>query len=455
MRRSPVTEQIRPRTPEELGEAVGRKIEELFGTAFQEEGQASAQQPSPVAQAGSMASGPEPEHSRPQEESEPPQEALKPEKTLPSPQTPPETSQGQDGSVPQSSTPTAELERPATSFQELIEQIEALVLNLEWEVSQKSASDLQHKLGEVEKFIPESGMLKNFLTMHRRILARFDDPEVAPHPALVRLLIGSVAALKFLHTSGGKEPLPESLSATLSEGYRTILAVPSSEPSTPPAADRQAEREPKYDLPGLINDLGRKTRALEEVGQRLARIVGVLRKGGDMSGEEITRRLGTLEHLLSEGVGRLLSSYEALAVAAVAHEKEPDAAPRSDDKEGPTGILLVLWEGLPVAIPAAAVVTATPLTRAQAEQFKDKTTITLGSRSLPRLPLKRPEAADKKQPGLPAWFIHLAWGGRNFFILADKSLGYRQIRAGIDLESQGRIRIGATFYTVLRLTRFR
>ena len=233
------------------------------------------------------------------------------------------------------------------------------------------------------------------------------------------------------------------------------MAVPVSGLATTHSADRQAETEAEQTLPGLISDVGRKIKALEEVNRRLARIVGVLRQGGAMSEEEITRRLGTLENLLSESVGRLSSTYGALAQASVPHGKGTEAATPGEGKARPAGVLLLLWGGLPLAVPAVAVAMATPLSRVQAEQYKDKATVTLGTRSIPRLPLKRPESADQKEPSLPAWFVHLAWDGKSFFLLADKSLGYRQIPAGIDLESQGKIKIGATFYTVLRLTRFR
>ena len=161
-----MTEQTRPKTPEELGEAVGRKIEELFGTMFQEEGPASTPSSSLSAQNAVPVSDQPVEPSDPHGASEPAESPPGLEKSV-SPS--PVTSQApEESSSPASQSPgvATEVGRQAASFQELIEQIEAVVLNLEWEVSQKSVSDLSHKLGEVEKFIPPSGLLRNFLTMH-------------------------------------------------------------------------------------------------------------------------------------------------------------------------------------------------------------------------------------------------------------------------------------------------
>jgi hypothetical protein len=448
-----VTEQIKPKTPEELGEAVGKKIEELFGGMFQDEVPPSPQPPAPAATTAPEISPQPPvtQTVQPVKKAAPPvpeRIEVPAEPSSPDREAPPAAVAPPPSAVP-------ELGRAAASFQELIEQIEAIVLNLEWEMSQKSVTDLSGKLGEVEKFVPASGLLRNFLGMHQRVLARFDTPEAAPHPALLKLLTGSVAALKHLHASGGNEPLPSDLNEVLSEGYRTIMAVPASDLVAPPPAQRPAEMGPEKGLSGSINEVARRIRSLEEVSQRLSRIVGVLRQGGAMPGEEMTRRLGTLENLLATSVGQLSAAHGALAQEAASLGEGAAGTTTRDGKTGPTGVLMLIWGGAPLVVPAGAVLNAMPLTKAQAEQFKDKPAITIGNRSLPRLPLRRPQSADQKAPSLPGWFVHLAWDGKNYFLLADRSLGYRQIPASVDLESQGKVRIGSTFFSVLPLKRFR
>lgn len=449
-----MTEQTKHKSPEELGEAVGRKIEELFGGMFQDEA-TIAIEPSPP---------PTPAPARPPQAAAPPRQhvvdgtarqAPVPKRAETPPRRAPEAPRPPAPTPQRPAVVGPEFGRPANNFEELIEQIEAVVLNLEWEVSQKSVSDLSKKLGEVEKFIPASGTARNIVAMHNRVLSRFNSPDAAPHPALMKLLHGSVAALKSLYTSKGKGPLPAGLSEVITQSYRKIMAAPASELVTPRTTDSPLAGDGGHTLRGMINDAGNSIHSLEEVSQRLARILGALRQGGDMSAEEMTRRLGTLEHLLSDRVGQLTTVHKALAQAAISLDDRMPAGASHEGKTKAEGLLMLLWGGTPLAVPSSVVVAALPLTRAQAEQFKDKTAITLGARSIPRLPLKKPQSADQAGPSLPGWLIHLAWDGKNFFLLADRSLGYRRTPEGVDVQSQGKIKIGATFYTVLNPARFR
>jgi hypothetical protein len=449
-----VTEPTKHKSPEELGEAVGQKIEELFGSMFQDEAPAPPP-PVPASQSAPVTSRAVTESPRRPIAGEPVRPTPIPKKAA-SPSLP--ISQEPLASTPNRPRPASigkELGRPAKNFEELIEQIEAVVLNLEWEVGQKSVSDLTSKLGEVEKFIPGSGTTRNLLAMHNRVLARFNTPGAAPHPALIKLLQGSIAAWKSLHASRGKGPLPPALTEALTQSYRKIMSAPASELIVPRTPEGPQGGGVPQTLRGMINDLGNTVGSLEEVNQRLARIVGVLRQGGDMSGEEITRRLGTLENLLSQRVSYLSSFHKELANVAVSLGDRPAGEASRGHQASADGLLMLLWGGTPLAVPSSAVIAVFPLSRPQAEQFKDKSTITLGSRSIPRLPLKKPQSAEQPGTSVPGWLVHLAWDNKDFFLLADRSLGYRQTPGGVDLETQGKIKIGATLYTLLTPARFR
>jgi len=339
-------------------------------------------------------------------------------------------------------------------FEELAERIEALILSMEWEVNPESATELSARFKDIEPLLPASGPARNILAMNQRVLARYNAPEAAPHRSLNKFLQQSVSGLKFIHDSQGKKPLGHDLIATLTQGYKEIMAAPVVARSAPASGRLAGGKGSGQDYGVLLNELGSSIRSLEEVSQRLARILGALRQGGQMSGEEIRRRLGTLEGLLSDRMEKLSSFYKALTSMAppVTDGRSPEGP---STKPGPDGLLMVVWEGTPVAIPASAVTALFPLTRAQAEQFAGKSIVVLASRQVHRLPLKKPARSHQTGAGLPSWLVRLAWGGKEFFLLADKSVGYRRTPEGADPFRDRQIRIGGTSFAVLNPAAFR
>jgi hypothetical protein len=155
-----------------------------------------------------------------------------------------------------------------------------------------------------------------------------------------------------------------------------------------------------------------------------------------------------LEGLLSDRMEKISSFHKALARVA-----PPESS--STIRSGAQGVVMVVWEGTPLAIPATAVTVLFPLTKVQAEQFAGKSTLTLSSREIRRLPLKSPAGSERRGRPLPSWLVRLAWSGKEFFLLAEKSLGYRQMPEGVDLSRDKQIKIGATSLAVLNLAAFR
>lgn len=443
-----MVDQKQHKTPEELGEAVGKKIEELFGGMFEDDMPPEPSSPP----AGGPRHGAEPTPS-----------------TAPPPIAPPRTAQPQ---VPQTSRPPASpptrraavppqtkkpgepqaAGRPATtgrpaatdSFDSIIEQIEILILNLEWEVSPESVSELAEKFRSLESYFPGEGQARTVLAMNRRGLLRFTSRDSVPHPALIKLLQDSVGVLKLIRSSQGKRPAGEALISGLTQSYKEIMgaSVPAAAPSAAEARADAVEQRRQYGA--LINSMGGAVHSLEEVSRRLSRILGVLRQGGDMSPEEVTRRLGTLEHLLADHVGQLSSCHKELihAVPTGADSKVPA------ERRTPDGLVIVVWSGIHVAIPSSVVAALYPLSKAQAEQFLGKQTIALGPRQLQTLPLKKPQTAGKATV-LPTWLVHLAGGRGDYFLLVDRSLGFRRTPEGIDIFRQAKIKLGPTAYVVL------
>jgi hypothetical protein len=334
------------------------------------------------------------------------------------------------------------LRKPTSGFEELVERIEALILNMEWEVNPESATELAARFKDVEPLLPPSGPARNILAMNDRVLARYNAPEAAPHPSLNKFLQQSVEGLKFIYGSRGKQPLGQDLIAGLTKGYKDIMAAPVVAKAGPLATGKDLAR----DYGKIVNELGNSIRSLGEVSQRLARILGALRQGGEMSIDEISRRLGTLEGLLSDRMEKLSSFHKALTRVA-----SPDGSQTAKAE----GILMVVWEGTPLAIPTSAVTVLFPLTKVQAEQFVGKSTLMLASKPVQRLPLKKPAGTEQRGRTLPTWLVRLASGEKDFFLLADKSLGYRQAPEGVDLSRERQIKIGGTSLAVLNLAAFR
>ncbi|MBI4965829.1 MAG: hypothetical protein HY913_21305 [Desulfomonile tiedjei] len=425
-----MADQIKHKSPQELGEAVGRKIEELFGGMFgDEESQATEAAPSSPPQAA------------PAGKTAPP-----PGPSAPGAPSGPGRSAG-GGNI---SAPGGSREDPGKAkmpFEDLVERAEALILSMEWEVSPDSATELSARFKEMEPLMPASGPARNILAMNARVLARCNAPEAIPHPALNKFFQQSVTGLRSIYESQGKRPLGQDLIDSLTKGYKQIMAAPVVAKPTPESGE--PAQGSGRDYGGLLEQLGNSIRSLGEAGQRLSRILGALRQGGEMSREEMRRRLGTLEGLLSDRMDELSSYHKALAQIA------PPMTDGSTAGTSAEGILMVVWEGMPLAIPASAVAALFPLNKAQAEQFVGKSTVTLGSHQVQRLPLKKPAGSDQRATSLPSWFVRLAWGGKDCFLVADRSLGYRRTPEGVDLLRDKQIKIGATTFAVLKLAAFR
>ncbi|MBI5251954.1 MAG: hypothetical protein HY912_20875 [Desulfomonile tiedjei] len=437
------------KSPEELGEAVGRKIEELFGGLFADESPQEDKPPEPakpepiipsVTPVSVPKSVPTPISAAAPAPAQRPVRATAPAPSVPRP-------------APLKPQPARPLPKPAESappvaaaqhkgpspFEEAIEQIEVIVLNLEWEVSPESIRELFQKLKELERVFTSEGPARNILAMNMRILPRFDRPDSVPHPALLKLLQDSVAALKSLHAAPMRPP-NQSLISSITNSYKQIMSAVASVPE-PAAKKTDAPERTAPEFGTVVNKVGGAVRSLEEVSQRLARILGVLRQGGDMSSEEITRRLGTLEHLLSERVGQLSSLQKELS-----HVPKPVAGTEAGSASDQSAVMMFLWEGIPLAVPSSSLAGLYPLAKTQAAQFKDKQDITLGTLFLKRLPLKK---ATKTAGALPTWLVHLSRGEKHFFVLADRLIGYRRSPMTVDVENQARLKIGQSIYTII------
>jgi hypothetical protein len=582
-----VADQKNEKSPEELGEAVGRKIEALFGGFFGDDetqllaDDATAKKDAPVAEA------PAPAAKRPQHtdtiEIAPPV-AMDEAETVVAPAIPVPASAPERGAVP-----SPDQGQP---FEDVAELIEALILNLEWEVTPEVITEVADRFKEMDVYFPGDTRARNVLSMNYRVLQRFNNPDGSSHPSLVKMLQDSLTVLKLIKSSPGNRQSIDSLITGINNMYKLISAatanveapsapkpalkavpsapktpppapaappkpapvpakpaaapgkttapmpkpaapakkpaVPQPAGKTPPAAAAPAKTAAKapalkeklspdphrilaerveaavtsleemghritrivgvlrhhgesvgeefstgtmerllgptdeqigfaFDTEGaelyqsLMKKSGSALQSLEEVSQRFSRILGVFRQGGDMSGEEIIRRLGTLEHLFSERLGQLSSFHRQLSGI-------PVSSSEGGDKSGPKtisdGLVTLIWAGTPLAIPSTLVTALFPISKAQADQLKDKTTIVLGGRSVQRLPLKRPPKAGQTDT-VPLWVVHVTVGQKDFFLLAERSLGYRRTPAGVDISRQSRVQLGETSFAVLNQSSFR
>ncbi|MDQ7781250.1 MAG: hypothetical protein RDU20_00130 [Desulfomonilaceae bacterium] len=446
-----MADQNRHKTPEELGEAVGKKIEELFGGMFGDEAPQQEESPSgaPRGERGGMEARQGPSSPKPQ-----PRPAVE-KKQQPA---------ARAGATPVTAGAARPEDRPGRpvsgqkrggTFDDIVEQMEILILNLEWEVSPESVNGLIKKFKELETFFPGTGQARTILAMNGRGLRRFAAPDAVPHPSLIKLLQDSLAALKQIHSSRGKRPPSDALIAGLSASYREIMAATPADRRPGPAEPGGVDDDRRVYM-ALVKNVGTAVHSLEEVSRRLARILGVLRQGGEMSGDEITRRLGTLEHLLSERVGQLSSFHKEMAKVPVGagrgtHGDEGGRIPGTTSD----GLLMLAWEGINLAVPSSTVAAMYPLSESQAHQFQDKPSISIGSRSIPRLPLKKPKGGERAGSRPPAWLVHLLHADKEYFLLVDRSLGFRVTPKGMNLTEQTRIKIGATSFALLNLANFR
>ncbi len=428
------------KSPEELGEAVGRKIEELFGGLFADEApqEQSAQEPTksePVRSTVNPVSVPKPVPAAAPVSAP---RTVRPAMSAPSAPKPSAAKPQPARVAPRPAVGAAIQTKGPNPFDDVMEHIEVIILNLEWEVSPESIRELFQKFKELERSFATEGPARNILAMNMRILPRFDRPESVPHPALLKLLQDSVAALKALHAAPMRPP-NQALISSISNSYKQIMSsLATVAPPSTQKADAAASAPAEYGA--VLNKIGGAVRSLEEVNQRLARILGVLRQGGDMSVEEITRRLGTLEHLLSERLGLLSSSQKELSLLP-----KPGTAQTANSSDQ-NAVLMFFWEAIPLAVPTSSLAGLYPITRAQAEQFRDKPDIALGNLFLRRLPLKKPSTTESR----PAtWLVHLSRSEKNFFLLAERLIGYRRSPKTVDVENQARLKIGQTVYTLI------
>jgi hypothetical protein len=443
------------KTPEELGEAVGMKIEELFSTIVADlppdepKPQPPAREQTKSAPAAPAAPVAPPAPPRSAAVEQRPRVAQAPRQTKP-PAKPQPGAAGVSPSVPNAPA------KVGGSCEELLERIEILVLNLEWEVSPVSVREIFQRFTELERFFSADQSARNILAMNRRVLPQFKGADAVPHRSLLRLLQSSVTALRSIYLSQGRKRPAEELMAAITKSYKEIAASAPPALAVPGPAARATEQDSRQQYVSLVENLGGSVRSLDEVNRRLGKILGVLRQGGGMSGEEISRRLGTLEHLIAERVEQLSFFHQELAHIGLPAGAQAGLTPASQEgKGGPDGLFMLMWGGASLAVPSSVVAAFYPLTRAQAEQFQDRPSIAIGGRNIQRLPLKKPQAASVEAARLPTWLVHLSANQKDFFFLADRLLGYRKTPKGVDIAGQTRIKIGPTGYTLINQTIFR
>ncbi len=423
VRRRPVADNKEYKSPEELGMAVGQKIEELFGGLFDEQPAPQQTQPAEPKPARSPAA--------PQRPAAPRTEPARPAARQSPPQAP---------AVPQ---------KRAGGLEELLDRIDALILDVEWEAEIQTIHRLSENFKDMVRFLPKEGHPRTIVNMNLRVLQRCSTPGVAPHPLMVQLLKDSVSAIRQIHASKGRKPPEKALLATIVSNYHQIL------PPTEQARPQPHETPAATDFGSVMGSLGGAVQSLEDISQRLARLLAVLRKGGDMPEGEIARRLGSLESHLADRVGKLSALHRELSRLSPEHDAQPiGRGPTEDGKSGPDGLLMVQLSGVALAIPSVAVSALYPLGKSQAEQFVDKATLVLANKPVPKLPLKLPEVAESQAKALPGWLIHVLIGGKEFFVLAERTLGYRRSPKGVNLSKEHKIKIGNVAYTILNEAAF-
>ncbi len=424
------------KSPTELGEAVAKKIDELFGDLLGGEPTKEAEKPAvaePAARQTTPAATPKPSPARPP--SPPPvPRAVPSEPTVRLPD-----------------APTFRKPGPPASFEYIVDQIEALVLKVEWEASSDTVAELSKQFKELNKLFTGDDRARLILGMNSRVLERFKNPELAPHPLMVKLLQGSVEALKSIRKGPENRLAVDKAVQGLRETFNKILTAQAAPaPGAREPGKEAAEAAVHGPADSIVERIGLTTQTLQEVSGRLTRIVGLLMQSGGASGDETGRRLKTLEQALSQRVSELSLLHRDLARAAPTSAGLSVSGADSGSGTGvePEGLMMAIWSDTPVAIAASVLTAVYPLSKEQAEQFRSKPTLTLGSQVLQKLPLK-PPAERGAVPTLPAWLFHLKVKGKDFFLLADRSLGFRRVPKGFDMARGSKIKIGPTSYTVL------
>ncbi len=423
------------KSPEELGEAVGAKIEALFSGLFGDDVSsepAQDQAPAKVEPRRPPAPSPRPV--------EPP---LKP--AVPESRRPVKLTAKSGGAMP------ADSGSGRSPLVALIDHIEADVLNLEWEIETETIRGLLKKCKNLQTRFPQKGHARVILTMTNRLLELYLNPDTTPPASAIKFLQDSVLALKRLVATGRSTLPDESTMVSLNRDFKDILEVVQEMSATRSVAVSRADLQAATDLfSSLLKKMGGSVQSLEEVGQRLARILAAMKQGKGLNPEDITRRLGTLSSLLLERAGELQAIRNDLA--HINPTAVSGTTTQQGQKPGPDGLFLLIWQGASLAIPTSSIVALYPLTKQSAEQLAGKSVITIGNHDLLRLPLKSP--TPPARPVVPTWVVHVNFIKRDFFILADRALGYRRAPAGVDVSAQNRMKIGPAVYLVLNESSF-
>ena len=408
------------KSPEELGDAVGQKIDELFGGLFEDDTTQVTQQSAediPMVSTTVARVEPEPAGEPAEEQPAPRSESIRVE------------------------TP------PPDSAEAFLDKLEALILDLEWEMNYKTVQQLAHNFENLLKRVPSVGPAKTAFEMSQRVLERFSDPGSSPHPLLVKLLHDSVAVIRDTMSPQAVGNANQTLMANLAGTYKQIMAGPKEVVPAAPLPQPQIQGPSMGDV---LRDVEPVISSLEQLSQRLTKTLEVWRDAGELSVDEITMRLGKLDSLLSEKInflGQTLKKVDrsgsGTAGGIVSGLNMPD------EHKYPDGLLLIAWYSKPLAIPSTIISAFIPLAEGQAQQLVGKKTIALGNLELSKLPLSKPKTAKKKPDPIPSWLIHVSVKGREFFILADRALGFRRPPPGVDLSKESRIKIGNVSYTVL------
>jgi hypothetical protein len=443
-----VAEESKHKTPTELGEAVGRKIEELFGDFL---GESSIAEPSQAIETPARSST---RDRAPLKEpsvftgmpAKGPQESVSaiiagPTRTV--------LKSSQNMNTPTGASAPGYPQGGKVSFDKIIERIEALTLNVEWEVSPEASAELVERLRALSAYFPGDERARTILAMNNRVLRRFSGSDVTPHPLMVKLLEDSMAVLKSMRLSPEKNSQAEAAIPVLNDIYKKIMSAPMPQAPVDGGALGGEEKASAVESESILNRVSVTIQTLEEVIRRLSRIGGALTQGATISGPETARRLGTLEHLVSQQVGQLSLLHRELAQGGPAYAPPGKPTQSLGSAGHPDGLLTVLWVGAPLAISSSIVAALYPITRTQAEQFKDKQSITLGSRVLLRLPIRKPPENKDQAPMIPGWLVHLNWRQKDYFLLVDRSLGFRRAPAGTDLSAQTKIKFGPVSYSIL------
>ncbi len=462
------------KTPEELGEAVGKKIEELFGGFFGDD------EPTSTAvvtegrggrfAAQAQATAPQPVVSPPPPQPQPAARKLQPISPQPALNTPP------SATAPVAASPAHD-----ETFQDIVDRLEALYLSLEWEASPDAVNEMGDCFRALDPVLPAQGAARTIVNMNLRILPKFQHIDTSPATAWLKLLQDSLSALKHIHATHGKQP-PKALITAISANYKELIK-PDAQVAAPPKQQASADKRAASPTPSpnkaggttimealgslsaptqirglstaitavpkqtadspfksMVIGITSAARSIEEVSLRLTRILGVLRQGRSMSPDEVTRRLGTLEHLLNERVVEL-SKYSGQLAASDEPTQDPQTKTLVE-----RGLSLFSWYGILVAVPTSTVLAVFPVAPDQAKKFDVAPAIVLGKQRVKRLALTKPPKAPAT---VPTMLLHFFCSNTHYFLLTDKMLGYRLAPKGVNIYKDGKIKIGPATYITL------